>query len=106
MEILVCISKTPDTTAKVAFTENNTKFDEQGVQFIMNPFDEFYALVRGVELKEELGGNVTVLNVGPASNDVIIRKALAIGADQAVRIDKEPDSALRRCQTNKRFSGE
>lgn len=94
MEILVCISKTPDTTAKVAFTENNTKFDEQGVQFVMNPFDEFYALVRGVELKEELGGNVTVLNIGPASNDVIIRKALAIGADQAVRVDKEPATAL------------
>lgn len=94
MEILVCISKTPDTTAKVAFTDNNTKYDEQGVQFIMNPFDEFYALVRGIELKEQLGGNVTVLNVGPSSNDIVIRKALAIGADQAVRIDKEPGSAL------------
>lgn len=94
MELLVCISKTPDTTAKVAFTDGNTKYDEQGVQFIMNPFDEFYALVRAIELKEQLGGNVTVLNVGPSANDIIIRKALAIGADQAVRIDKEPTSAL------------
>lgn len=94
MEILVCVSKTPDTTAKVAFSDNNTKYDETGVQFIMNPFDEFYSLVRAVELKEEFGGNVTVLNVGSASNDIIIRKALAIGADQAVRIDAEPKSAL------------
>jgi electron transfer flavoprotein beta subunit len=94
MELLVCISKTPDTTARVAFTDGNTRYDEQGVQFIMNPFDEFYALVRAVELKEQYGGNVTVLNVGPAANDIIIRKALAIGADQAVRIDQEPASAL------------
>jgi electron transfer flavoprotein beta subunit len=94
MEILVCISKTPDTTAKVAFKDGNTQYDEQGVQFIMNPFDEFYALVRGVELQEKLGGSVTVLNVGPASNDIVIRKALAIGADKAVRIDQEPKSAL------------
>ena len=94
MEILVCISKTPDTTARIAFTDGGTKYDEQGVQFIMNPFDEFYALVRGVELKESNGGQVTVLNVGPAANDIIIRKALAIGADKAVRIDMEPTSAL------------
>jgi electron transfer flavoprotein beta subunit len=94
MEILVCISKTPDTTAKIGFVDDNTKYDEQGVQFIMNPFDEFYALVRAIELKESLGGNVTVLNVGPAANDIIIRKALAIGADKAVRIDAEPKTAL------------
>ena len=78
MEILVCISKTPDTTAKIGFVENDSKYDEAGVQFIMNPFDEFYALVRGIELKEALGGNVTVLNVGPAANDVVIRKALEL----------------------------
>lgn len=94
MNLLVCISKTPDTTARIAFKDDFTKFDESGVQFIMNPFDEFYSLVRAVELKEQFGGTVTVLNVGPASNDIIIRKALAIGADKAVRINAEPTSAL------------
>ena len=94
MKILVCISKAPDTTAKIAFTENDTKFDENGVQFIVNPYDEWYALVRGLELKETNGGTVTVLNVGEANNDPIIRKALAIGADDAVRIDAKTDDAL------------
>lgn len=93
MNLLVCISKTPDTTARVAFKDNNTAYDESGVQFIMNPFDEFYALVRAIELQEQFGGTVTVLNVGNSSNDVIIRKALAIGAQKAVRIDYEPGSA-------------
>ncbi|WP_235296113.1 electron transfer flavoprotein subunit beta/FixA family protein [Portibacter marinus] len=94
MKFLVCISKTPETTAKIAFTENNTEFDTSGVQFIMNPYDEWYALVRAVELKESLGGEVVAINVGPASNDIIIRKALAIGADRAIRINAEPESAL------------
>jgi len=93
MEVIVCISKSPDTTARIAFTDQNTKYDEQGVQFIMNPFDEFYALVRGVELQEKEGAHLTFLNVGPASNDIIIRKALAIGGNKAVRIDTEPKSA-------------
>lgn len=93
MEVYVCISKSPDTTARIGFTDNNTKYDEQGVQFIMNPFDEFYALVRGVELQEKEGANLTFINVGPASNDIIIRKALAIGGNKAVRIDTEPKSA-------------
>ena len=93
MKLLVCISKTPETTAKIAFTDDNSNFDTNGVQFIMNPYDEWYALVRALELKEEHGGTVTVINVGPPSNDVIIRKALAIGADDAVRIDAEPLSA-------------
>jgi electron transfer flavoprotein beta subunit len=93
MNLLVCISKTPDTTARVAFKDNNTSYDGSGVQFIMNPFDEFYALVRAIELQEQFGGTVTVLNVGDSSNDVIIRKALAIGAQKAVRIDYEPKSA-------------
>lgn len=92
MKLLVCISKTPETTAKIAFTEQNAKFDETGVQFMMNPYDEWYALVRALELKEKHGGTVTVINVGPASNDVVIRKALAIGADDAIRINMEkPD---------------
>jgi electron transfer flavoprotein beta subunit len=94
MKILVCISKAPDTTAKIAFTDNNTKFDENGVQFIVNPYDEWYALVRGLELKEANGGTVTVLNVGKVDADPIIRKALAIGADDAVRIDADTSDAL------------
>lgn len=92
MKFLVCISKTPETTAKIAFSDNNTKYDETGVQFMMNPYDEWYALVRAIELKEQHGGSVTVIHAGPAANDVIIRKALAIGADDAVRINIEnPD---------------
>ncbi len=94
MKFLVCISKTPETTAKIDFTEGNTQFNTDGVQFIMNPYDEWYALVRAVELKEELGGEVVAINVGPASNDIIIRKALAIGADKAIRVNTEPKSAM------------
>jgi len=94
MNILVCISKVPDTTAKIAFTEGDTKFDTNGVQFIVNPYDEWYALVRALEIKEAEGGKVTVINVGTADNDPTIRKALAIGADDAVRIDLEPKDAM------------
>jgi electron transfer flavoprotein beta subunit len=93
MKLLVCISKTPDTTARIAFSENGGSLLSDGVQFIMNPYDEWFALVRALELKEQLGGTVSVINVGPASNDVIIRKALAIGADDGVRIDLDPSSA-------------
>lgn len=90
MKILVCISKAPDTTTKITFKDNDTHFNKDGVQFIINPYDEWYALVRGIELKEAAGnGNVTVINVGTAENDPVIRKALAIGADDAVRIDSE-----------------
>lgn len=93
MKILVCISKSPDTTSKIAFTDGNTKFDENGVQYIVNPYDEWYALVRALELKEANGGNVTIVTVGPAADEAVIRKALAIGADEAVRIDAEPTDA-------------
>ncbi len=93
MKILVCISKSPDTTSKIAFTEGNTKFDENGVQYIVNPYDEWYALVRGLELKETLGGTVTIVTVGNAADEAIIRKALAIGADEAVRIDADSKDA-------------
>ena len=93
MKILVCISKTPDTTAKIAFTEGNTKFDENGVQWIINPYDEWYALVRALELKEAQGGNVTIITVGTTADDAVIRKALAIGADDAVRIDAPASDA-------------
>lgn len=94
MKILVCISKAPDTTSKISFTDNNSKFNESGVQYIVNPYDEWYALVRALELKETLGGSVTTITVGPAADDQIIRKALAIGADDSVRIDAEPHDAL------------
>ena len=87
MKLLVCISKVPDTTAKISFKDNNTKFNEDNVQFIINPYDEWYALVRALELKEAAGGSVTVINVGPPANEQTIRKALAIGADDAVRIN-------------------
>jgi electron transfer flavoprotein beta subunit len=98
MKLLVCVSKTPETTAKISFTNDNTEFDNSGVQHIMNPYDEWYALVRALELKEAQGGSVTIINVGPASNDTIIRKGLAIGADDAVRINAEPDSAMNVAQ--------
>ena len=94
MKLLVCVSKTPETTAKIAFTNGNTEFDTNGVQYIMNPYDEWYALVRALELKEQVGGSVTIINVGPATNDAVIRKGLAIGADDAIRVDTTPQSAL------------
>lgn len=93
MKILVCISNVPDTTTKITFTNDNKEFNKQGVQFIINPYDEWYALVRALELKEAQGGNVTVLHAGPADSEATIRKALAIGADDAVRIDAEPSDA-------------
>ena len=93
MKILVCISKSPDTTSKGAFTDGNTKFDENGVQYIVNPYDEWYALVRALEIKEAGGGQVTIVTVGAATDEAVIRKALAIGADEAVRIDADPKDA-------------
>jgi electron transfer flavoprotein beta subunit len=87
MKILVCISKAPDTTTKISFTDGDTKFDESGVKYIVNPYDEWYALVKGIELKEAHGGSVTTITVGTAEDDATIRKALAIGADDAVRVD-------------------
>ncbi|MEE4255628.1 MAG: electron transfer flavoprotein subunit beta/FixA family protein [Bacteroidales bacterium] len=95
MNILVCISNVPDTTTKIRFTDNNTAFDTTGVQWIINPWDEL-ALTRALELKEASGGNIekiTVINVGPQSTEPTIRKALAIGADDAVRIDAEAADA-------------
>jgi len=92
MKILVCVSRTPDTTAKIAFTDNNTKFAEAGVQWIINPYDEWYALVRAIELKEADPATVLhLINVGGAEVDPIIRKALALGGDEAIRIDSTND---------------
>lgn len=90
MKILVCISKTPDTTAKIAFADNNTKFATDGVQWIINPYDEWYALVRAIELKEADASVVLhLLNVGGADSEPIIRKALALGGDEAIRVNSE-----------------
>ena len=89
MKILVCISSVPDTTTKINFSSDGKEFNKQGVQFIINPYDEF-GLTKALKIKEKNGGTVTVINVGLAENDPIIRKALAIGADDAVRIDANP----------------
>ncbi len=95
MKILVLLSQVPDTTARIAFADNNTRFDANGVQFIVNPYDEWYALVRALELKEASGGTVTTITVGGPETDATIRKGLAIGADEAVRIDTPATEALQ-----------
>ena len=95
MKILVCISQAPDTTSRIAFKDGDTAFDDSGVQFIVNPYDEWYALVRAIELKESGGGSVTTITVGSANCEPVIRKALAIGADDAVRLDAEPQDSLQ-----------
>jgi len=90
MKILVCISHVPDTTSKIKFVDENTKFDTTGVQFIIGPYDD-YALARAVELKESIGSTtITVINVGLKETEPVIRKALAIGADDAIRINSAP----------------
>lgn len=94
MKILVCVSKTPDTTTRIVFNGAGTELDPSGVQFIMNPYDEWYALVRAIELQEAYGGTVTLINVGDETNDAILRKGLAIGATDAIRVHAAPKSAL------------
>jgi electron transfer flavoprotein beta subunit len=90
MKILVCISPVPDTTTKIAFSDNNTHFNTQGVTFIINPYDEWYALVRALELKEAgIATAVHLVTVGKADAEPIIRKALALGGEEAIRIDTE-----------------
>lgn len=88
MKILVCISHVPDTTSKINFTENDSKFDSNGVQFVINPYDEF-ALTRAMWFKEKQGATVTVVSVGNATTEPTLRKALAIGADDAIRVNVE-----------------
>jgi electron transfer flavoprotein beta subunit len=91
MKLLVCISNVPDTTTKVRFVNENTAFDTNGVQWIINPWDEL-ALTRAMELREDPSSGVekvTVLTVGPATVEPTLRKALAIGADDAIRVDAE-----------------
>ena len=92
MKILVCVTSVPDTTTKITLTDNNTKLNKTGVQFITGPYDD-YALSRAVELKEQVGGTVTVLNVGEADSEPVIRKCLAIGADDAIRVNAVPTDA-------------
>ena len=94
MNILICLSNVPDTTTRIKFTGDNTALDDTGVQWIINPWDEL-ALTRALELKEK-GANIekiTVINVGGISAEPTIRKALAIGADDAVRVDAVPEDA-------------
>lgn len=93
MKILVCISSVPDTTSKINFTPDNRKFDPTGVQFIINPNDEF-CLTKAILLKEKLGATITLINVGTAETEPILRKAYAIGADDIIRIDAIPTDAL------------
>ena len=94
MKILVCITKAPDTTTKIAFTDANSKFNEAGVQWIINPYDEWYALVRAIELKEAgIATDIHLMTVGKADTDPVIRKALALGGDEAVRIDADSNDS-------------
>jgi len=91
MNILVCISQVPDTTTKVKFTDNNTRLDTTGIQWVINPWDEL-SLTRALELKDDASSGVakvSVALVGPVSTESTIRKALAIGADDAYRVDTE-----------------
>jgi len=95
MKILVCISKTPDTTAKIAFTDNNKKFAQDGVQWIINPYDEWYALVRAIELKEKDPSTILhLVTVGAADTEPVIRKALALGGDEATRVNAESSDSF------------
>lgn len=89
MKILVCISSVPDTTSKINFTTDKSAFDKTGIQWVINPLDEF-ALTKAVKLQESQGATVTVLNVGETATEPVIRKALAIGANDAIRINVDP----------------
>ena len=93
MKILVCISHVPDTTSKINFINGDTEFDTNGVQFVINPNDEF-GLTRAIWFKEQQGASVTVVNVGGADAEATLRKALAIGADEAIRINANPSDGM------------
>ena len=95
MKILVCISNVPDTTTKIKFAEGNAAIDTTGIQWVINPWDEL-SLTRALELKDDAASgvkSVTVMHVGPASSEPTIRKALAIGADDAIRVNAESADA-------------
>lgn len=92
MKILVCISVVPDTTTKITFTDNDTQFNKSGVQFIVNPYDEL-AVTRALEIAEANNGTVTIVHVGEADSEPSIRKALSMGANEAIRINANPIDA-------------
>ncbi len=89
MKILVCISHVPDTTSKINFSNGDAEFDTNGVQFVINPNDEF-GLTRAIMFQEQQGANVTVVNVGLPETEATLRKALAIGANEAIRVNTFP----------------
>jgi len=93
MKILVCISSVPDTTSKINFTADKSAFDKNGIQWVINPLDEF-ALTKAIQLQTSKGANVTVVNVGSAETEPVIRKALAIGANDAIRVNMEPKDSF------------
>jgi electron transfer flavoprotein beta subunit len=93
MKILVCVSVVPDTTTKITFTDDDTLFNRAGVQFIINPYDEL-SLTRALEITEASGGSVTVITVGEAETEPVIRKALAMGAGDAIRVDASPKDGM------------
>lgn len=94
MKILVCISKSPDTTAKIAFKDNNTKFASDGVQWIINPYDEWYALIRAIEIKEaDPSAILHLVTVGLEDSDPILRKAFALGGDEAFRVHSDEEDS-------------
>ena len=106
MNILVCISSVPDTTSSINFTNSNKNFDKTGITFIINPYDEF-CLTKAIFIKESSGANITVINVGDNTNEPVLRKALAIGADKAIRINQTAsdskvvaDCIANYCQNN------
>ncbi len=93
MKILVCISSVPDTTSKINFTADNSAFDKNGIQWVINPLDEF-ALTKAVKLQETQGATITVITVGDAGTEAVIRKALAIGANDAIRVNADPKDSI------------
>jgi electron transfer flavoprotein beta subunit len=93
MKILVCISHVPDTTSKINFTNGDSEFDTNGVQYVINPNDEF-GLTRAIWFQEQQGANVTVVNVGGPDTEPTLRKALAIGANEAIRINAVPTDGM------------
>jgi electron transfer flavoprotein beta subunit len=94
MKILVCISQVPDTSTKIVLKDNNTAINSQGVTYVINPYDEWYALIRALELKEAgTATDVHLITVGKADTEPVIRKALALGGDEAIRIDADSNDS-------------
>jgi electron transfer flavoprotein beta subunit len=104
MKILACISVVPDTTTKITFTDNNTQFNTAGVQYILNPYDEL-AVTRGLEIAEANGGTLTIVHVGKADAEPVIRKALSMGANEAIRIDAEAMDAQHVAEEISKIAG-